>query len=79
MEQRRDFDPLFFDEGSEGEEGWSNFGEEYKKEFAPKKLEGTKPWYSYAVWDRFGESWAAAIGIALKAPRSAISTVIIWL
>ena len=40
VEQRRDFDPLFFDEGSKGEEGWRNFGEDYKKEFAPKKTGG---------------------------------------
>ena len=39
-EWRREFYPLLFLEGSDGEEGRGIFGGELKKEFPPKNLEG---------------------------------------
>ena len=43
-EWRREFYPLLFGEGSDGEEGRGIFGGEWKKEFPPKNLEGIQVW-----------------------------------
>ena len=42
---RREFYPLLFGEGSDGEEGRGIFGGEWKKEFPPKNLEGIQVWW----------------------------------